>query len=101
MLVFENSGKNTTAQRSIAEFNYVDLRLTEDDGLSANPCWLKKAVSRDPGFALLPHDKYYDSHDMPCDYKKSYVPGSNGGQKRDSGPSAFGGLGGRLQLHAP
>lgn len=40
-----------------------------DWGLRSNPCWPKGIVPNDPGYVLLPDDKFYDKPPIPDDRK--------------------------------
>ena len=48
--------------RAVFEFHFEDTdREHENDwGLEKNPCWPKALAPKDPGFALLADDKYYE-----------------------------------------
>lgn len=71
----------TVAQRPefiIAQRNHTGIALSEDDGLSQDPCWPQKIAPLDPGSTLLSVDRYYDNRVIPYDYSKDYVPAVNG-----------------------
>ncbi|PGG99158.1 hypothetical protein GX51_06417 [Blastomyces parvus] len=49
-----------------------------NDGLKENPCWPSRMAAKDPGFALLTYDPYYNTHNMPYNFRKPYKKGKNG-----------------------
>jgi len=63
---------------TIAQWDHIGTLVTQDDGLSQNPCWPQAIAPLDPGFTLLSVDRYYDNHPFPYDYDKDYVAGVNG-----------------------
>jgi hypothetical protein len=50
----------------------------KNDGLDDNPCWPSKIAPKDPGFALLTFDPYYNGQDPPYTYTDAYDPPNNG-----------------------
>jgi hypothetical protein len=50
----------------------------KDDGLEANRCWCSGIAAKDPGFAILTYDPWYQGKPRPYDYKKQYFNGVNG-----------------------
>lgn len=63
---------------TIAQWDHIGTLVTQDDGLSQNPCWPQAIAPEDPGFTLLSVDRYYDTRPLPYDYNKDYIPGVNG-----------------------
>lgn len=63
---------------TIAQWDHAGAAASQDDGLSQNKCWPRKAAPDDPGSTLLKVDRYYDNRVVPYDYDKDYIPGVNG-----------------------
>jgi hypothetical protein len=50
-----------------------------NEGLELNPCWARDYAPKDPGFALLDFDPWYNGQaPHPWDYSKPYKKGTNG-----------------------